>query len=197
MDFLESLKIRRSNYNINNDINLSDKKLKTFLAEILKNTPSAFNSQSQRMLLLLNEKHNLFWDKLLLILKDLVKAENFKKTKTKIAGFKAGYGTILFFDDEKITNELMEKYPLYKENFRKWAIEQNGMLQINIWVGLRTKNIGASLQHYNELIEKFVYDEFNLPKHWKLTAQMPFGNIVKEAKKKDQMAIDKRFIVVE
>ena len=148
------------------------------------------------MVLLLEDNHKLFWDKLLLILKELVKEKDFVKTEKKIASFKAGYGTILFFDDKKTTEDLMNKYPLYKENFKKWAIEQNGMLQSNIWVGLKTKDIGASLQHYNELVEKFVYEEFNISKDWTLTAQMPFGNIIEEPKSKDKIEINKRFKIL-
>ncbi|MFO7969858.1 MAG: nitroreductase family protein [Candidatus Izemoplasmatales bacterium] len=196
MNFIDKLKIRRSNYNITNKINLSDNELAEYLEEILINTPSAFNSQSQRMVLLLNDKHKLFWDKLLEIMKGIVPKEQFEKTKTKILGFKSSYGTILFFDDSETTDKLMEKFPLYKDNFKKWSIEQNGMLQGNVWVGLRDKEIGASLQHYNELIEKFVHEEFNIDSNWGLVAQMPFGNIVEEAKPKEKIEISKRFKIL-
>ncbi|NFV72581.1 nitroreductase, partial [Clostridium botulinum] len=37
---------------------------------------------------------------------------------------------------------------------------------------------GASLQHYNELIEEDVKKEWNIPNNWKLIAQMPFGKPV-------------------
>ena len=60
----------------------------------------------------------------------------------------------MFFDDSETTKMLTEKFPLYKENFIKWAVEQNGMLQGNVWVGLESVGLGASLQHYNELIEE-------------------------------------------
>lgn len=34
---------------------------------------------------------------------------------------------------------------------------------------------GASLQHYNPLIDPKVSAEWNIPLEWKLVAQMPFG----------------------
>ena len=37
------------------------------------------------------------------------------------------------------------------------------------------EGFGASLQHYNELIEVEVKREWNLPDKWKLISQMPFG----------------------
>ncbi|MCF7923603.1 MAG: nitroreductase family protein [Candidatus Izimaplasma sp.] len=196
MDFIEILKRRRSNYSITDKINISDNELTEFLEEIIKYTPSAFNSQSQRAVLLLDEKHKLFWNQLIEIMSNILKGEQFEKTKVKINGFKAGYGTILFFDDSSTTNGLMEKFPLYKENFKKWAIEQNGMLQSNVWLGLKTKEIGASLQHYNELVEEFVKKEFNIPEAWKLNAQMPFGNVTEAEKEKDKLEMNKRFKII-
>ena len=34
--------------------------------------------------------------------------------------------------------------------------------------------VGASLQHYNELIESDLWSDFEVPDHWRLIAQMPF-----------------------
>jgi predicted oxidoreductase (fatty acid repression mutant protein) len=194
MEFLQALKARHSEYVLSKDIYMEEDDLKAYLEDILLSTPSAFNSESQRMLVLSGEKHDLLWDYLIKKMKDIVQGKQYDKTKEKLMGFKAAFGTILFFEDGQTTKNLQEKFPLYVENFTKWSIEQNGMLQSNVWVGLRTKNIGASLQHYNELIEDFVQSEFNIPKTWDLRAQMPFGHIEEPAQDKDHMDLDKRFM---
>ena len=49
------------------------------------------------------------------------------------------------------------------------------MLQLAVWTALAEAGVGASLQHYNPLIDEQVKKEFNLPASWKLVAQMPFG----------------------
>lgn len=193
MEFLQALKERHSEYALSKDIFMEEDDLKAYLEDILLHTPSAFNSESQRMLVLSGQKHDLLWDYLIEKMKDIVKGKQYDKTKNKLLGFKAAYGTILFFDDGQTTKNLQEKFPLYAENFAKWSIEQNGMLQSNVWVGLRSKNIGASLQHYNELIEDFVQSEFDIPKTWDLRAQMPFGHIEEPGQEKDHMDLDKRF----
>jgi predicted oxidoreductase (fatty acid repression mutant protein) len=36
--------------------------------------------------------------------------------------------------------------------------------------------VGASLQHYNPLIDAAVARQWNVPAYWKLRAQMPFGS---------------------
>ncbi|HKL47721.1 MAG TPA: nitroreductase family protein [Candidatus Izemoplasmatales bacterium] len=196
MEFLQALKTRHSEYQLTKDIYMEEDDLKAYLEDILINTPSAFNSQSQRMVVLSSDKHDLLWDYLTEKMKDIVKGDQYNKTKEKLLGFKAAFATILFYDDTETTKKLQEQLPLYKENFAKWSIEQNGMLQSNVWVGLRTKNIGASLQHYNELIDEFVKKEFNIPETWDLRAQMPFGHIEIAGEEKEHMDIEKRFTYI-
>lgn len=196
MSNVEALKTRRSFYNINKDILVSEETILNLIEETVKYTPSAFNSESQRVVVLLNEKHEQVWEMVKAAIKKLVPENEFKKSEDKINAFKAGYGTILFFDDAKTTEALIEKFPLYKANFFKWAIEQNGMLQGNVWVGLSEMGIGASLQHYNELIEEQVKSEFNIDKSWTLQAQMPFGNIVTRPDVKPKKSLSERMVVL-
>ena len=196
MSNVETLKTRRSFYNINKDIRVSEETILNLIEETVKYTPSAFNSESQRVVVLLNEKHDLLWEMVKAAIKKIVPDNEFKKSEEKINAFKAGYGTVLFFDDSLTTEALIEKFPLYKANFLKWAIEQNGMLQGNIWVGLSEIGIGASLQHYNELIEEQVKNEFNIDKSWTLQAQMPFGNIVTRPDAKPKKALSERMVVM-
>jgi predicted oxidoreductase (fatty acid repression mutant protein) len=49
------------------------------------------------------------------------------------------------------------------------------MHQFVIWTALENEGFGASLQHYNEIIEASVKQEWSIPENWKLIAQMPFG----------------------
>lgn len=196
MSNVEALKTRRSFYNINKDILVSEETILNLIEETVKYTPSAFNSESQRVVVLLNEKHEQVWEMVKAAIKKLVPENEFKKSEDKINAFKAGYGTILFFDDAKTTEALIEKFPLYKANFLKWAIEQNGMLQGNVWVGLSEIGIGASLQHYNELIEEQVKTAFNIDKSWTLQAQMPFGNIVTRPDVKPKKSLSERMVVL-
>jgi len=52
--------------------------------------------------------------------------------------------------------------------------------------------VGASLQHYNPLIDDFVVNEWNLPRTWRLVAQMPFGSIENKADDKTYLSVDDR-----
>ena len=46
-----------------------------------------------------------------------------------------------------------------------------------IWTTLANNQIGASLQHYNPLVDNEIKREFNINDSWLLVAQMPFGGI--------------------
>ncbi len=196
MKFFDAIEKRRSIRDITNKIDIEETELIDIIKRNLKHTPSAFNAQSQKVLVLLGEQSVKFWDLTKAALKKMVPAKSFPATAEKMDKFGAGYGTILFFDDLSITDGLIKNFPTYKQNFLTWAQQQNGMLQSNIWTSLASKNIGASLQHYNEVIENQLETEFDVPKICKLISQMPFGGILEEPSEKEFMDVDSRIIVM-
>lgn len=179
---------RRSIYALHKEMPFDDKILEEKIAAVLKDMPSAFNSQSARVVLLLGQKHQMLWDIVLKALKD-------KANPEKIKAFADAHGTILFFENEQTTAELKEKLPLYAQHFEAWADQGNGMLQFALWAMLAEHHIGASLQHYNPLIDITVRESLNLPKNWKLIAQMPFGGILKPAEEKTYLPLEERLKV--
>ncbi len=174
-NFYQAVEKRRSYYGISKDVVVSDERIQEIIEHVVKHTPSAFNSQTARVILLLDQHHTKFWDITKEALRKVVDPEDFAPTDEKINGFNAGYGTVLFFEDTSIVESMQEAFPLYKDNFPVWSVESSGMHQYNVWVSLELEGYGASLQHYNELIEAEVKKEWNIPESWQLRAQMPFG----------------------
>jgi len=66
------------------------------------------------------------------------------------------------------------------------------MHQLAIWTMLEEAGFGASLQHYNPLIDEEVVKTWNLPSTWKLVAQMPFGVPTQGPGEKSFQPIDER-----
>ena len=52
--------------------------------------------------------------------------------------------------------------------------------------------MGASLQHYNELIGNQVKAEWNVPEEWMLISQMPFGKPTAPPDEKTFEPLEKR-----
>ena len=194
MDFNTLIQQRRSHYEYAKST-ISDQTLIQLTKDLLSTTPSAFHSQSQRIVLLLGEKHDTFWDLVLERLRYEVPEEKFPRTHAKIQGLKNGQGTFLFYDDTDVTKQMEERFPLYGESAQLWAYESNAMLQYATWLGLTQLGLGASLQHYNPLIDQVTQDAFQLPAQWKLIAMMPFGSAVDIAKTKISQPVEDRMIL--
>ena len=190
--FVERLQKRRSVYSIAGDIPLTDDALDKMLRDIIKTVPSAYNMQSQRLVLLLGEKHARLWEIVLESIR-VKTGQVSERTLKKIAMFAAGHGSVLFFDDAATTKRFMEENPPYAQNFQPWALQQNGMLQYAVWTALADAGIGASLQHYNPIIDGAVKRDFALPADWTLLAQMPFGAVTAAPGEKDHMITDERY----
>lgn len=194
-DFGDLTAKRRSIYQLGNKEVLSKDEVNALIEQMVRNCPTAFNSQSGRVVVLFGEENQKLWRLTTETLKKAVPEAAFQKTAEKISAFAAGYGTILYFIDEVVTKELQEKFPLYADNFPIWAEQANGMLQYMVWTALAEKNIGASLQHYNPLIDSAVHKEWNVPKNWRLRAEMPFGSIEAPAGEKTYLPIEERMKV--
>lgn len=193
MNMNEILDNRRSIYSLGKDVSVTNQEIIERIEHTLSRTPSAFNAQTQRVLLLLDQEHELFWNETLKLLLPL--SENKEKTTSKINSFVKAKGTILFYDDLSVTQALEEKFPLYSKNFNVWALEQSGMLQINVWNVLTSLGLGASLQHYNEVVDTLVRDLFDISSDWRLIGQMPFGSILSVPDKKHEVPVNSRMIV--
>lgn len=191
--FKEALKARRTFYQIDNKSTLTDKEIRDLIRFAVEYVPSAFNSQTTRVVLLTGSAHEKLWTIVKDTLRKLVPADAFAKTEQKIDGsFSCGYGTVLYFEDMSIVHSLQESFPAYKDNFPVWSEQTDAMHQLVIWTLLEDAGMGASLQHYNPLIDDEVRKTWNLPDDWKLIAQMPFGIPVAQPGSKEVMSLDKR-----
>jgi hypothetical protein len=194
-DFYTAVADRRSFYDISKEKVTSDEVIKEVIEQAVKNTPSAFNSQSARVVLLLEKHHDKLWDITKEVLRKIVTVDQFADTEDKINSFGNGYGTVLFFEDANVIEALQSEFALYKDNFPVWSQQSSGMHQYVVWTALEMEGFGASLQHYNELIEADVKKEWSIPESWKLIAQMPFGKPKSQPDEKQFKPLEERIVV--
>lgn len=187
---------RRSIYALSNQLPVSNDEIVKLVEHAVLHTPSAFNSQSTRIVVLFGEDHKKLWDITEETLKVIVgDDEKFQGTKDKIAGFRAGAGTVLFFEDKGVVRNMQEAAPLYADKFPIWAHQTSAMHQYVIWTALASLDIGANLQHYNPVIDQRVADAWDIADDWELNAQMVFGAIEQPAGEKAFQPIDERMKV--
>ena len=177
MSFLDQIKQRRTIYAIGKNVTLENSKIESVIQEAVKQSPSSFNSQTSRVVTLFGQSHDQFWDIVLETLRKIVPAAAFEGTSGKIASFKAGHATVLFYEDQDVVKLLQEQFALYADNFPVWSEHSTAIAQFAVWTALAEHNIGASLQHYNPIVDEEVASIFDIPANWKLRAQLVLGSI--------------------
>ena len=195
MDVIEK---RRSNYDLATNIELTKKDLINLLRKIIYYSPSPFNVQSSKIVLLNKKSHHLLWTT---VVEEYLKKNNngelLDSDKARIKREDKAYGTILFYKDEQVIEENKKKLDAYEQKeLNNWCLEESAMLQMNVWNELRLKNIGAHLVHFDNIDEE-ISVTFDIDKKYKLVAMMVFGSIVQEAAVKPKKDIDKRFIDID
>lgn len=188
MSFLESLKKRRTYYDINDNVDAKKEEIVKTIEEVITLTPDAFNMQSTKVIVVFEKEQKELWDLVEEAFNGAVSAE-------KIESFRKGYGTVLYYIDNDIVNRLQKQFELYAQNFPIWANQASGMAQFNVWTALRELGLGASLQHYNPVIDEAIKNRFDIPESWTLVSQMPFGAIGSEPIAKPEVDIKSRVFV--
>ena len=138
-NLIESIKLRRSIYNLNNQSTISDQQLIDQIKAITQFVPSPFNIQSGRVVILLGENHHKLWNIVLETLRKIVPAANFASTENKIKSFDAGYGTILFFDDTPSVEDLKANFRFINNTLTVGPTKQTACCSLRF--GLISRNI--------------------------------------------------------
>ncbi|HIZ51143.1 MAG TPA: nitroreductase family protein [Candidatus Pseudomonas excrementavium] len=192
---IEIYQKRRTQYALGKNLDVSNEQIIELVKEAVRQAPSSFNSQSSRAVILLGEQSELFWELTKEALRPLVPADAFVNTENKLASFAAGAGTVLFFEDQDVVKGLQEQFASYADNFPIWSEQSSGIAQFAVWTALADAGIGASLQHYNPVVDAAVAETWDIPASWTLRAQMPFGSNEAGFGEKTFMEDEQRFRV--
>lgn len=173
---IDALQQRRTQYALGTTLPIGQDAVVELIQQAVEASPSAFNSQSSRVVILFGDASVKVWEFAKDALRPMLPAEAFADTAAKLDSFAAGAGTILFFEDQDVVSNMQQQFALYADNFPIWSEQSAGMAQLAVWTALAAAGIGASLQHYNPLFDAAIQQEWSIPASWKLRAQMPFGS---------------------
>lgn len=187
---IDAISKRRSQYALGKNVSLSQLELSELIKQAVKLAPSAFNSQSARVVILFGQQSDQFWQIVMDKLRVIVPADKFAPTEAKVNSFAAGVGTILFYEDQDTIAALQQQYPSYHDQFPIWSEQGSGIAQFAVWSALANAGIGANLQHYNPLPDADAAKLWDISPSWKLRAMMPFGS--NEATIADKTFLDDR-----
>ncbi|WFD27856.1 hypothetical protein MNAN1_002862 [Malassezia nana] len=193
--FLQAIQHRRTIYALSKKSILPDEEVVKYIRAFVKEAPSSFNVQSSRLVVLLGAEHDKYWGQTVPeALRAVAGEQAVQASKTKLAGFQAGTGTILFFEDEKLIKGQQEAFPQYAAGFPVWSLHSSGMAQVYVWSGLESLGYGASLQHYGNLTSETLKSQYNLPSTYQIQSEMVFGYPEQPAGPKEYMPDHERVI---
>ena len=195
MNIYEAMEHRRSRYALDANTTVSDERIEEIVGECLVQTPSAFNSQTARVVALFGESHAKLWSIVMETLRARVPADKFAGTEAKVNGFAAAHATLLFFEETDTVKALQEQFPAYADNFPLWSLQASGMAQVNVWTALSSEGLGVNIQHYNPIIDNEVARTFDVPASWKLISQMVVGNPIAEPGPIAKKPVSERLVI--
>ena len=159
MKLEEAIEGRRSIRTLEKGEHIGRKKIEEIL-KVARHAPNSYNMQGSRVVVLFDGESDQFWD----ITRDELR----------------GNGTLLFYEDMDLVEQMKENFPLYADKFDHWAQQNNAIFQYAVWLELYANDIAASLQHYNPLVDDAVAKRWDIPDEWLMIAQMPFGKAAEE-----------------
>lgn len=111
--YLKTLTARRTIYALKpelpGEITIND--IQSVVQTIIKETPTAFNSQPNRAVILTGETHKKVWD-------EVTKAiESPAGQKRPASARDEAFGSVIFFTDDKVTEKLKADFPAYAAAF--------------------------------------------------------------------------------
>lgn len=113
MSIVDSIAKRRTYYQLDKDLPVAEQEVVALVEKITELVPDAFNMKSARAVVVTGSRQDALWDA-------IYDAFGGKVAREKIDGFRAAYGTILYFYDTDVVKGLQERFPLYAANFPVW-----------------------------------------------------------------------------
>lgn len=170
-EYLRAIATRRTVYSLNPTLpkNVTTDSIRSTIQHIIKHTPTAFNCQGNRALLLTGKSHYDIWDN---VIKQFPTERGIKRP---ISVRDDAFGSIIFFSDQNIRENLQKKFPTWSDKFELFDIHASGAAQVQVWTALRMVEVGAHLQHYNEFITQALKGK--VPDYWMVQAQLCFGMV--------------------
>lgn len=173
--YLEFVKSRRTYYYLSDKEVIPKDKVIEVVTEAIQQAPSAFNSQTSRVIILFGAAHKRYWQE---IIANALPEDRKEAFTPRIAGFAAAAGTVLFFEDTSSLEQYQAGAPApYQHLFPQWGDHSSGIAQVTTWTALEAFGFGVNLQHFAvQHLQGNVTKAVGAPDHWKPVAELVFGH---------------------
>lgn len=169
MSFLSTYTARRTLYSLKPELpaSVTIEQVQAIVQDILKHTPTSFNSQTIRAVIITGALHKQVWDSVI----NAIETDSGKKRPTSCRD--EAFGTVVFFDDSAAIKKIQDAFPPYKDYFPTFSTTSNGAAQVATWAALQEIGLGGHLQHFNGYVQAALAGK--VPESWNVQAQLVFG----------------------
>ncbi|CDR44184.1 CYFA0S14e00584g1_1 [Cyberlindnera fabianii] len=173
--FIKTYNTRRTQYQLKKALpqGVTIEQVQSIVQEFVKHTPTSFNMQSLRAVVITGALHEAVWK----AVADALPTDDAKRRP--LSAKDEAYGSVIFFDDSTTIKGMQEKFAVYADYFPIFAATSNGAAQINTWAAIGELGLGGHLQHYNPFVEAALKGK--VPESWTVQAQLVFGVPTAEA----------------
>lgn len=91
---LDMMVERKSVYAMKHEAPITDERVLEIVRHVVMHSPSPFNVQSCRVVVLLGEEHQKFWNTAIEVIKPTMPAPAWEMFETNIESYKTGYGSV-------------------------------------------------------------------------------------------------------
>ena len=111
--YLKTLTARRTIYALKPELpgEITIKDIQSVVQTIIKETPTAFNSQPNRAIILTGEAHRKVWGQVA----DAIESPDGKRRPASARD--EAFGSVIFFTDDKVTEKLKADFPAYAVSY--------------------------------------------------------------------------------
>lgn len=124
-----AIETRRSIYGLTKNLPISDSRVNEIVSHAIKHCPSPFNTQSARAVILTHGDHEKLWDLADAMIKQILPEQAYQGLAPRIAGFRAAYGSVMWFEDQAALEAMGQKNPAVAGMMPQWSEHSNGMHQ--------------------------------------------------------------------
>ena len=168
-NFLHTFSSRRTIYKLKPELpaGVSIYDVQATVQTIIKESPTALNSQCNRAIILTGDIHKKVWDH---VTKSMPNDDARKRPQSVRD---EAFGSVIFFTDDTVTEKLQAEMPQIADVFPVCASHATGGAQIVTWAALESLGLGVHIQHYNNQIKEVLPSA--VPAKWTVVAQLCFG----------------------
>lgn len=176
--YLKAITSRRTIYSLKPELpsGVTIEEVQKIVQTIVKESPTAFNSQVNRAIILTGAAHKNAWNSV------VNSFDNEAAKKRPESARDEAFGTIIFFTDDNTTKKLQNDFAAYAALFPQWADHASGAVQMSSWNALESIGLGGHLQHYNPYIKAGLPS--GIPAEWSIHSQLVFGTPAAKAGEK-------------